>query len=717
MSLHERILRLRAANFVGREKELALFRALLRPENGGVLNIYGVGGIGKSTLLDQFIEVARGPDTLVGRVDGKDTALILTIVEHQRVYNVLNLLESLANQLGASSIYKQPFRAFSKEVEEVRRLMQRLERRRLPDEKNALALGQDFLAQAAGGATGVLVAGLPGAFLGAAVGTLVSPALDYMSQELRNLLAKYRFSKGDVQRALNAATNVTRLFVSAVNRLAREHQEKVVLLFDTYEEMGSAETWMRTLLLKDLDEKIVLVIAGRDRLADKWREDLNGALQQVELEPFSDPLAREYLQKRNVTDPQILAGMVHDAAGLPLALSIVAESTRFDRSAPFAPVPFLALDRSIVERFLSQIQDEQLREVVYACSLTLTFDTDLLQKMLDKADLSAQMRELLRFSFVEISREERFSLNDRFREFVSAYFRQERPETAEIWNKRAIEYYEQRIREAPLHDLPMLYWNYLHHCFFGDEEARDLLVAAKSRKGLIEIRTATSADLKGILQVDWVAFPSTEDRFQLSQIKDLYQQNKRIFTVARDLETGEIRGFSCIIPLKREFALRFESGNLDIQEVLAHTVVGTAENPDLVDYMLDSLVLRDPTELSVGALLIRHLGRELARPRKLYSIVTSDYGRKLLAKLKFHHFGQHTHSKHVVHDFCVSCLYDSSNPSPIVRLLARNEKIPMARVCADCRFEWCYEWDRHIPRLRTRPDEGEAPLMSIPDGF
>ncbi len=154
MSLHERILRMRVAQFVGRDKELALFRALLSPDSGGVLNIYGVGGIGKSTLLDQYIEITRGPDTLIGRVDGKDNTLILTIVEHQRVYSVLNLLEMLARQLGASGAYKSFFRNFLKEVKALRRLMRRLERRRLPDGQNAATLGKQFLAQAAGGATG-----------------------------------------------------------------------------------------------------------------------------------------------------------------------------------------------------------------------------------------------------------------------------------------------------------------------------------------------------------------------------------------------------------------------------------------------------------------------------------------------------------------------------------------------------------------------------------
>ena len=254
---------------------------------------------------------------------------------------------------------------------------------------------------------------------------------------------------------------------------------------------------------------------------------------------------------------------------------------------------------------------------------------------------------------------------------------------------------------APPQDKSVLMCDYLHHRYFGDREAHNLLIGTKHRKGSIEIRTATEDDLQSILQVDWAAFSHPEDRFQIEQIIDLYHINSDIFTVARDIDTGEIVGYSCIVPMKREFARRFEEGSLNIQDVLAPTVLPNHESPILVDYMLDSLVLKNPNDLYIGALLIRHLGRVVAKARKLYSIVSSDYGRKLMKKLKFTHTGSIVLAENVVHDFYVSCLYDSTNPSPIVSVLPK-EPVKMQYICADCLYQWCYEWDKHVERQQEK---------------
>ncbi|GIE33957.1 hypothetical protein Ait01nite_070020 [Actinoplanes italicus] len=72
-SLGEKLHRLRQQSFVGREDEVALFRATLA--TSGMLFVHGPGGIGKSTLLDAFAQVAVGMGRTPTRVDARHLSL------------------------------------------------------------------------------------------------------------------------------------------------------------------------------------------------------------------------------------------------------------------------------------------------------------------------------------------------------------------------------------------------------------------------------------------------------------------------------------------------------------------------------------------------------------------------------------------------------------------------------------------------------------------
>jgi hypothetical protein len=63
----------RARLFVGRERELAQFRAWLEDPRAqsGVVSIHGVAGIGKSTLLSEMLRLASGTGAIVLRLDGR----------------------------------------------------------------------------------------------------------------------------------------------------------------------------------------------------------------------------------------------------------------------------------------------------------------------------------------------------------------------------------------------------------------------------------------------------------------------------------------------------------------------------------------------------------------------------------------------------------------------------------------------------------------------
>src|SRR5580692_2874084 len=71
--LGERLQGLRRRSFVGRDREVALFRSALA--DSGLLRVYGPGGVGKSALLDMFADVAADAGRSAVRVDARHLRL------------------------------------------------------------------------------------------------------------------------------------------------------------------------------------------------------------------------------------------------------------------------------------------------------------------------------------------------------------------------------------------------------------------------------------------------------------------------------------------------------------------------------------------------------------------------------------------------------------------------------------------------------------------
>ena len=70
--LSEVLAQKRAAQFVGRERELAALLACLRDDGAGT-QVHGIAGVGKTSLLQRFQELAAGPGMRAVQVDGRHT--------------------------------------------------------------------------------------------------------------------------------------------------------------------------------------------------------------------------------------------------------------------------------------------------------------------------------------------------------------------------------------------------------------------------------------------------------------------------------------------------------------------------------------------------------------------------------------------------------------------------------------------------------------------
>ncbi|MFI9605522.1 tetratricopeptide repeat protein, partial [Streptomyces sp. NPDC052043] len=319
-----------------------------------LFHVRGVGGVGKSTLLRQWQQAARRADSVTAVVDEGD------------VHGVQQALTELARQLAEQA---GPLKEFDREAEQHRR-----------DQEAAAGPSVEGAAGSEGGASAssrvVAQAALGAASLipGAGVVTaMASP--DITAQGLDRLRAGVRARE---RRGHGGDTaGLSRAFVSELGRLCSRYRW-VVLFFDTWEQTGRyLDGWLRDVLTDafgPLPINVMVVLAGRNELAEREWAPLRGQVADVPLEVFSEAETRDLLAARGVTEPAVVEAVLQLSMGLPLLVALLALArpmTTQDVDAGGDVVD------TAVERFVQWISDVQHREAVLACALAPQLNEDI----------------------------------------------------------------------------------------------------------------------------------------------------------------------------------------------------------------------------------------------------------------------------------------------------------------------------------------------------
>ncbi|MEW2519732.1 tetratricopeptide repeat protein [Actinacidiphila alni] len=346
--------------FVGRRDQLALFADNLPkdPESEAdpaefLFHVRGVGGVGKSTLLRQWREAARRAGAVTAVVDEDD------------VHGVPQALEELARQLAAAS--GGPLKEFERAVEQRRRERESAAEPVAADgtEDGGASASSRVLTQATLGAAALIpVAG--------AVTAMVNP--DAAAQGLDRLRAGTR-SRG--RRTGTAGDPVSCAFVSELGRLGERHRW-VVLFLDTWERTGRyLDGWLRELLddgFGPLPANVMVVLAGRDELAERQWAPLRAVVTDVPLEVFTEAETRTLLAARGVVEPEAVEAVLHLSMGLPLLVELCIGAR------PVAAADLAARGDVVdaaVDRFVQWIEDDLRRRTVLACALAPRLNEDV----------------------------------------------------------------------------------------------------------------------------------------------------------------------------------------------------------------------------------------------------------------------------------------------------------------------------------------------------
>lgn len=237
----------RKAQFIGRWEPLRLFTDNFvgaEPEYLAYV-VTGEGGVGKSTLLEQFVHIARAHDAL-------------PIICDERHLSPADAMGHVAAELAGQQIEYKPFNERYKKYRELRQEVE--------GDAKAPRAAVDVLVR---GITDVTVKGLrraPG--VGLAFDLVDAEAAGKGLSELVQYGINRWGNKDEVQLLRDPAAVLTPLFVTLLNQACA--RQRLVLMFDVFERTGpTLSDWLLALCkgeYGDFSLALSFVISGRDPL-------------------------------------------------------------------------------------------------------------------------------------------------------------------------------------------------------------------------------------------------------------------------------------------------------------------------------------------------------------------------------------------------------------------------------------------------------------------
>ncbi len=409
-----------AERFVGREQELEAFQREIALTVPGVLIYYltGQGGVGKTTLLRRYQELAKNSGFLVAECS-----------EQQK--DVPAVLGRFAQQL---ALQHAPLENFEKRYKVYRQHLHEIENDPEAPQGLAALLGRTVVRT-----TYVLGDMVPG----------LRKGLEYFPQEAAEThvsdwmvyLAKKMSTKDEVALMRDPVSALTPLFFEDLNRLASK--QRILLCFENFEATRpELQDWLLHLPEYRLSRQIRVAIAGREPLVAAW-DPLRLVTKVVSLDVFSEEEAELFLDTYGILDEKRRTEILHWSGRLPVLMSWLA-TPQGEEPDPSPPL------HDIVERFLRWVTEPVWRELALLVAFPHTFNLDTLHVLLSQGkysmDEQAAFAWLQSMPFVQ-SRAEGWQYHPVVRHMMLRYQRQTSPQRYALVQTILAEWYETQCQK------------------------------------------------------------------------------------------------------------------------------------------------------------------------------------------------------------------------------------------------------------------------------
>lgn len=378
-SLQDILQQRQQSGFVGREEQVSLFRqnldlSLEDSRRHFLFNVWGQGGVGKSTLLRHFRKMA-------------EEAKIIAAHTNDIEKSVPEAMGRLAEQLEQQN-YKLP--QFSDRYKVYRQKRQELESDPEAPQGFSAFVGKTVAK------TGVLLARrVP---VGGAVFDFIDEdAVASQAGEWASYVAKKLTNKDEVRLIQEPVEVLTPLFLQDISKLAEK--SGIALFFDTYEcTEDFLDNWLREILEGRYGEvplNILVIIAGRQELDKNHWAPYEGLMIRFPLEPFTEEEAQQYLTRKGITDSRVIEVILRLSGRLPLLVATLAAESPKDPSQVGDP------SGTAVERFLKWIDDRKRRQLALDAAIPRCLNRDVLAKLRGENEADDLFNWLKEMPFIE----------------------------------------------------------------------------------------------------------------------------------------------------------------------------------------------------------------------------------------------------------------------------------------------------------------------------
>lgn len=243
-----------------------------------------------------------------------------------------------------------------------------------------------------------------------------------------------------IQTALNAPDGA--VFSSLAARA-----DRTALLIDTAELLTPLDGWWQEEFLPQLPQNVLVVIAGRNPPAPRWRTDpgWQQLMRVHRLRNLTPEESRAYLMRRQVRASEH-STVLDFTYGHPLALSLVADLYAQAPETNFKPENAPDIIKTILDQFLQELPTPVHRAALESCTLVRLITEPLLGQMVQTNEETAHdlFEWLRRLSFIDADRHGLYP-HDLAREALTADLRWRNPERYARLHERARTFYMNQV--------------------------------------------------------------------------------------------------------------------------------------------------------------------------------------------------------------------------------------------------------------------------------
>lgn len=457
-----------------------------------IIVIHGLGGVGKSTLLEMYRLVCRE----------RSVPVAITSERHE-----IEILQTMAKHLTDQGAR---LRTFNRTLKKYRAIQAKVSER-LNDIGDALST-----------TVGALLGMIASPFLGPTASEGTAAAVEW----LRGVVAK-----SDLDLLLDPVKYLTEAFLKDLASTAA--RRRVVLMVDHYERIGGIEHWVLE-LARSLPANVLLVIAGRKPPDATWDREWQGWIGLTRIEEVTEmsvenmrTLVKRYYSviRGGDPDPKQVEEIVKFARGLPLVVTATVDLWVKYGVRDFSTVrPEVEAD--LVDRLLEGIRPD-LRTLLEAAASVRWFNHDVLKAITDKGVSDETYNELREFPFIR-PRSEGLGIHDVVREIIDDGLKNQKPSQHATLHEAAARYFEVRRQNAPNYQKHSLLLEEIYHVLRANEETgigifRQLAEEISHAGAVAQLRTLVG-DVRSHTLHDrnrlWVDYYAT----RISQLEAKFQE-------------------------------------------------------------------------------------------------------------------------------------------------------------------------------------------------